>query len=121
MRIQAIPAPATVVALLALPAGTSAAVSSPANAVTPAAAFHASKYDKYCKGQRNRRVGGHSDYSRCLSAMRRLDSGRARTARGACRGLSKRKLRGRRSTPYKRCLRGASRLRADNRRQGDDS
>jgi hypothetical protein len=115
MRIRAILASTTAAALLALPLGAPAALSSPA----PAAAAKAGKYDKYCRGQsrKGRRAG--SDFARCVRAMRRLDRGSVRTARGACRSLSRKKPSSRRSSPYRLCLRGASRLRADKRRSDD--
>ena len=110
MRIRAILASTTAAALLALPLGAPAAVSSPAATATA----KAGKYDKYCRSQSKKGRRGGSDFARCVRAMRRLDRGSVRTARAACKSLSKQPS-GRRSSPYKRCLRGASRLRADKR------
>jgi hypothetical protein len=116
MRIRAILVSTTAAALLALPLGAPAALSSPA----PAAAAKAGKFDKYCKSQsRKRRSGSVSNFALCVRAMRRLDRGSAKTARSACKSLSK-KASGRRSSPYRLCLRGASRLRAD-KQKSDES
>ena len=111
MRIRAILVSATAAALLALPLGAPAALSSPAAAVSA----KAGKYDKYCRGQSKKGRRGGSDFARCVRAMRRLDRGSVRTARGACKSLSKKKAGGRRRSPYQLCLRGASRMRADKR------
>jgi hypothetical protein len=112
MRIRAILASTTTAVLLAVPFGVPAAVSSPA----PAA--KAGKYDKYCKGQSKRHARGHaSNFGRCVSAMRKVDSGKVHTARAACRGLSKKKSG--KLSPYTRCVRGVSKLHAD-RRGGDE-
>jgi len=115
MRIRAILVSTTAAALLALPLGAPAALSSPA----PAAAAKAGKFDKYCKSQSKRHRAGGSNFAKCVRAMRRLDRGSVKTARAACKGLSKRASGGE-SSPYRKCLRGASRLRAD-KRKGDES
>ena len=116
MRIRAILVSTTAAALLALPLGAPAALSSS----TPAVAAKAGKFDKYCKSQsRTRRAGGASNFALCVRAMRRLDRGSVKTARSACKSLSK-KANGRRSSPYRLCLRGASRLRAD-KQKSDES
>jgi hypothetical protein len=106
MRMKVTIALALVTALAAIP--------SFAPAATPSAAA-GSKYAKYCKDQSKRHAKGKkSSFGLCLTAMRRLARGDARTPAAACRRLSKKRVKGRKGTPFSRCVRGGKRLRADN-------
>jgi hypothetical protein len=96
-----------------------AAVPSWAPAATPSAAG-GSAYAKYCKDQSKRHAKGKkSSFGLCVSAMRRLARGDARTPAAACRRLSKKHVKGRKGTPFSRCVRGGKRLRADSQRYAD--
>jgi hypothetical protein len=105
MRMRLITVAALVVALAAIPSFASAA--------TPAQS--GGRFAKYCKDQSKRHAQGKkSSFGLCVSAMRRLASGQTRSPATACRRLSKKRVKGRKGTPFSRCVRGGRRLLADN-------
>ena len=110
MRMKLTITMALVVALVALPAW--------APASTPSAS--GGRFAKYCKDQSKRHAKGkQSSFSLCVAAMRRLSSGAAKSPRSACRRLSKKHVRGRKGTPFSRCVRGGRRLQADSQQYAD--
>lgn len=122
MSIRTLIATLAAAALLAVPAGVLAGPPAQSGSPGPNAsrAAKAKAYGKYCKGESKRRAGGRaSAYARCLNAMARLGGGKARTPAKACKGLSKKHVRGKRGTAYSRCVRSARKLRSD--RGGSDS
>jgi hypothetical protein len=110
MRIKVTIAVAVIAALVAIPPSAPGA--------TPSAA--GGKYAKYCKGQSKWHAKGKkSSFGLCVAAMRRLARGDARTPAAACRRLSKKHVKGRKGTPFSRCVRGGKRLRADSQKYAD--
>jgi hypothetical protein len=69
----------------------------------------------YCKGESKRHVRGQkrTPFSQCVSAMGRLQSGKSKTARGACLPLSHKKFPGMKQTPFAVCVSGGKKLLAD--------
>jgi hypothetical protein len=56
-----------------------------------------------------------SDVAECLDAMARLGSGQTRSARAACRGVSRRHVKGRLRSAHASCVVAASKLARDRR------
>jgi serine protease AprX len=77
------------------------------------AASPRTSYGRYCKGQTHRRAQGGSQFRRCIAAMKRLAKGAVASPRKACRGLGRAPRNGRRSTPFRLCVAGGARLKAD--------
>jgi hypothetical protein len=110
MRMRMITAAALVAALAAIP--------SLAPASTPTQS--ASKFARYCKDQSKRHATGKkSSFGLCISAMRRLSNGDVRSPATACRRLSKKRVKGRKGTPFSRCVRGGRRLLRDSQQYTD--
>jgi hypothetical protein len=78
----------------------------------------AKAYGTYCKGESKKRDDGRKGtaFSRCVTAMARLGSGKTSNPARACKGLSKKHVEGEKGTPYSRCVRAAAKLRAHKRR-----
>jgi hypothetical protein len=80
-------------------------------------------YGRYCQGQSKKHVKGRkgTPFSRCVTAMARLDDGDVRSPAKACKGLSKKHMKGKKGTPFSRCVSSAARLLKDRDDEGDDS
>jgi hypothetical protein len=113
------------VALLALPGAAAAANSGKANhgkshagASTPSSSSTATPnaYGKACQGLSKKHVKGQkgTPFSQCVTAMAKLASGEAKTARAACKGLSHKHVKGQKGTPFSQCIKAAKAL-------GDDA
>ena len=91
----------------------------PAKATTPGP--HASlpakakAYGRYCQGFSKKHVAGTkgTPFSRCVTAMARLGSGRTDSPREACRNLSKKHVAGTKGTPFSRCVSAGAKLLKD--------
>ena len=72
----------------------------------------AKAYGKYCQGFSKKHVAGTkgTPFSRCVTAMARLGSGRTDSPRIACRDLSKRHVAGEKGTPFSRCVSAGAKL-----------
>lgn len=72
----------------------------------------AKAYGRYCKGESKKHVSGipGTPFSACVTAMAKLESDSAKTARAACATLSKKHVRGERGTAFSRCISGAAKL-----------
>jgi hypothetical protein len=90
--------------------GTGATSSTPgpdAPATTKAKA-----YGKLCRGETKKHVKGEKGtaFSRCVTAMAKLASGQAESARAACAALSRKHTAGEHGTPYSRCVVAANKV-----------
>lgn len=81
-------------------------------------AAKARAYGKYCKGESKEHVEGQKGtaFSRCVTALAKLGSGKTTNPRRACKGLSKKHARGKKGTAFSRCVRAAAKLRSAQRR-----
>lgn len=92
-------------------------------AATPTKAPAGSKakeraYGKHC-GAKSKRSARAAQRAKCLDAMAKLASGRSSSPSKACRGLSKKKVKGERKSAYARCVsEGAKLLKAKKRANG---
>ena len=75
----------------------------------------AKAYGRYCQGFSKKHVAGTrgTPFSRCVTAMARLGSGRTDSPRIACRDLSKRHVAGEKGTPFSRCVSAGAKLLKD--------
>ena len=75
----------------------------------------AKAYGRYCRGQSKKHVAGQrgTPFSRCVTAMAKLATGRSSSPAAACRTLSKRHVAGTHGTPYSRCVSAGARLLKD--------
>jgi hypothetical protein len=75
------------------------------------AAVKAKAYGKYCQGHSKKHVAGEKGtaFSRCVTAMAKVASGKETSARAACAPLS-RKHTGKKGTPFSRCVAAAKKL-----------
>lgn len=82
----------------------------------------AKAYGRYCKDQSRKHVDGEKGtaFSRCVTAMAKLATGRADSPREACRTLSKEHVAGERGTPFSRCVSGGAKLLKDQHAQAGD-
>lgn len=66
----------------------------------------AKAYGRYCQDFSKKHVAGTpgTPFSRCVTAMARLGSGRTDSPRIACRDLVKRHVAGEKGTPFSRCV-----------------
>jgi hypothetical protein len=79
------------------------------------AATKAKAYGLYCQDESKKHVKGKkgTPFSRCVTAMAKLASGKASTPAQACARLSKKRVKGQTGTPYGRCVAAAARLASD--------
>jgi hypothetical protein len=72
----------------------------------------------YCAGESKKRVKGlkGTPFSRCVTAMSKLDTKKAKTPVAACKGLPKKKAKGMKKSPYAVCVSGGTQLLADRKR-----
>jgi hypothetical protein len=72
-------------------------------------------YGKYCKNQSKKHVKGQkgTPFSQCVTAMAKLDKGKAKTPKEACKTLSKKHVKGEKGTPYSRCVSAGAKLLKD--------
>jgi hypothetical protein len=75
----------------------------------------AKAYGRYCQGFSKKHVAGTkgTPFSRCVTAMARLGSGRTDSPRIACRDLSKKHVAGTKGTPFSRCVSAGAKLLKD--------
>lgn len=83
----------------------------------------AKAYGKYCQSESKRHVAGQNGtaFSKCVTDMAKLATGRAKTPRTACRGESKRHVAGQNGTPFSLCVSGAAKLLKDESSSGSGS
>jgi hypothetical protein len=69
-------------------------------------------YGVHCKGQSKKHVKGQKGtaFSRCVTAMAKLATGKASTPARACARLSKKRVSGQARTPYDKCVAAAAKL-----------
>jgi hypothetical protein len=70
---------------------------------------------QYCKAESKKHVKGEKGtaFSRCVTAMAKLDKGTADSPKAACAGLSKKHKHGEKGTAYSRCVSDGAKLLAD--------
>jgi hypothetical protein len=110
MRLKPLILSSAVSVLLLTPAGALATKPAPRSSHTQAKA-----YGKYCQGESKKHIKGQkgTPFSQCVTAMAKLDKGKADSARAACRGMSKKHVRGQKGTPYSQCISAAAKLAKD--------
>jgi hypothetical protein len=76
---------------------------------------HAKAYGYYCRNESKKHVAGEkgTPFSRCVTAMAKVGSGKTDSPKAACTGLSKKHTAGGKGTPFSRCVSAASKLLAD--------
>lgn len=96
--------------------GSQGAANAPANP-GPSASLpaKAKAYGKYCQDQSKKRVEGQkgTPFSKCVTAMARLDKGTAKSPREACTSESKKRVEGQKGTPFSRCVSAGAKLLED--------
>ena len=70
------------------------------------AAKKAKAYGRFCKGESKKHVAGHkgTPFSRCVTAMAKLATGKTSNPARACASLSKKHVAGHKRTPYSQCV-----------------
>jgi hypothetical protein len=81
-------------------------------------AAKAKAYGRYCRNQSRQHVAGRrgTSFSRCVTAMAKLATGRTKDPWTACAPLSRKHLPGTPGSPFSRCVIAASRLLKDLRK-----
>ncbi len=74
---------------------------------------NAAAFGVLCRKESKRHVHGQkgTPFSQCVTALAKLDSGKATNPARACAGLSKRHVRGHKGTPFSECVVAAAHLR----------
>jgi hypothetical protein len=70
---------------------------------------------QYCKAQGFSKKGGEggSDFSKCVRALKRLNSGKADTPREACREAGMKGSKAKKGSDFSACVRAAAQMRKD--------
>jgi hypothetical protein len=108
---------------IAIATAALAITASPAFAVNEHANGHANShadgsgskaraYGKLCQDESKKHVKGEkgTPFSRCVTAMAKLDRGKADSPREACKDLSKKHVKGEKGTPFSRCVKAGHEL-----------
>ncbi len=98
------------------PAGTGGPGASSAAETAPGSGAPRGKaYGWYCRAESRKHVKGEkgTPFSRCVTAMAHLATGKADTPREACAGLSRKHVKGEKGTPFSRCVAAGATLLAD--------
>jgi hypothetical protein len=82
------------------------------------AATKARAYGLHCHDQSKKHMKGEqgTPFSRCVTAMAKLATGKADTPARACARMSKKRVAGQARTPYGKCVAAAARLEREARR-----
>lgn len=117
-RLRAVGLAAILAVLVCAP---SAVAATPSKMPTSAKAKERA-YGKHC-GQKSSSVSGAASRVKCIDAMAKLASGASSSPRKACRELSRKRAKGKRRSPFARCVtEGAKLLKsADRPSSGDNS
>jgi len=91
--------------LAALVLAPTALATSSSPKASPAAKAKERAYGKHCGHK-----GKASAHAKCLDAMAKLASGESVSPKKACRGLSKKRVRGERKSAFARCVRAGTKL-----------
>ena len=75
----------------------------------------AKAYGRYCRSFSRKHVAGQkgTPFSKCVTDMAKLGSGRTDSPRKACSDQSKRRVAGQRGTPFSRCVSAGAKLLKD--------
>jgi hypothetical protein len=75
----------------------------------------AKAYGKYCQGESKKHVAGQqgTPFSKCVTAMAKLATGKTDNPRIACKDESKKHVSGQHGTPFSLCVSGAAKLLQD--------
>jgi hypothetical protein len=66
-----------------------------------------------CAAEGRKRVRGKAPFGQCVAGVKKLDKGKVRNPRAACKGLSKKKTRGTKGkSPHAVCIKAAAKLMA---------
>ena len=98
---------------LAAFAGVLALSIAPASALaTGGGSTNAQAYGKYCQAESKKHVDGQKStpFSVCVTAMAKLDHGKAANPRTACKDESKKHVDGVKGTPFSLCVAGGRQL-----------
>jgi len=81
----------------------------------------AKAYGRYCQGFSKKHVAGSrgTPFSKCVTDMAKLASGKSSNPHSACRDLSKKHVAGEKGTPFSRCVVAGAKLHSD--QQGEDA
>jgi hypothetical protein len=139
MRIKTVIATSATTALLLTPAFAYAAGGPPADPGTdhpsaqsqpsndtpgPHASAKAKRkaYGTYCATESRKHVAGEhgTPFSKCVTAMAKLATGKTDNPRAACKTLSKKHVAGEHGTPFSKCVSGAAKLRKDQEQADED-
>jgi hypothetical protein len=79
-------------------------------------------YGAHCKKESKKRAAGEkgTPFSRCVTAMARLGSGKTSNPRTACKDVSRKRTAGEKGTPFSRCVSAAAKLREQQQQQQED-
>ena len=82
----------------------------------------AKAYGRYCKDQSKKHEEGEkgTPFSRCVTAMAKLASGKSTSPRTACKEMSKKHEEGKKGTPFGRCVSHGAKLLRDQKAQDEE-
>lgn len=82
----------------------------------------AKAYGRYCEDQSKKHEQGKkgTPFSRCVTAMAKLASGKTSSPRKACKELSKTRKQGDKGTPFSLCVSHGAKLLRDQKAQDED-
>jgi hypothetical protein len=83
----------------------------------------AKAYGKYCQAESKNHVAGQrgTPFSKCVTAMAKLASGKTEKADSACKDESKKHVAGEKGTPFSRCVSAAAKLKRNQSTSDEDS
>ena len=72
----------------------------------------AKAYGRYCATESRKHLAGEkgTPFSRCVTAMAKLGSGKTDSPKAACSGMSKKHTAGEKGTPFSRCVSAGAKL-----------
>jgi hypothetical protein len=82
----------------------------------------AKAYGRYCKDQSKKHVEGEkrTPFSKCVTAMAKLATGKTSSPRKACKELDKTPKEGEKGTPFSRCVSDGAKLLRDQKAQAEE-
>jgi len=103
--------PAALCAALLFASAAPAAVTAPTSSKAPhGKAAKERAHGKQCAPKHMRGGARSPDFAKCVVALSRLASGRSSSPKNACRQLSHKRSKGRKTSPFERCVKAGTKL-----------